>query len=109
MPLRVAVEPERFLLHLESTMAIVKLPTLMRVYTDNRTELQILGSTVGEVLENFVTQFPALQNYIYNKHQELRPFVTIFVNQVNIKDLQDLSTPVGDEDRLVMVLSIAGG
>ena len=90
-------------------MALVKLPTPMRVYTDNQTELQIRGATVSVVLGKLVSQFPALRDYIFNDRQELRPFVTIFVNQVNIKELNSLETPVTDEDRLVMVLSIAGG
>lgn len=90
-------------------MALVKLPTPMRAYTDNQTELQIKGATVGEVLNKLVAQFPTLRDYIYNDRQELRPFVTIFVNQVNSKDINSLDTPLSDEDRLVMVLSIAGG
>jgi adenylyltransferase/sulfurtransferase len=90
-------------------MAFVKLPTPMRVYTDNQTELQISGSNVGEVLSKFVTQYPALQDYIFNKNQEIRPYVTIFVNQVNIKDLKSLDTPLVNEDCLMIVLSIAGG
>jgi len=90
-------------------MAIVKLPTPMRVYTENQTEFQIDGSNVGEVLKKLAIQFPALNDYIFNSRQELRPNVTVFVNQVNIRDLKLLDTPLLDNDRLRMVLSIAGG
>ncbi len=90
-------------------MALVKLPTPMRAYTNNQTELQINGSCVGEVVNKLVVLFPALREYIYNDRQQLRPYVTIFVNQVNIRDLQNLDTLVNDKDRLVMILSIAGG
>jgi molybdopterin converting factor small subunit len=90
-------------------MALIKLPVPMRAYTDNQTELHIQGSNVGEVLNHLIAQFSSLSGYLFNDRQQLRPFVTIFVNQVNIKDLQDLATPVNDEDRLVMILSIAGG
>jgi molybdopterin converting factor small subunit len=90
-------------------MALVKLPVPMRAYTDNQTEFHISGSTVGEVLSNLTAQFSSIGEYLFNDRRQLRPFVTIFINQVNIKDLQDLATPVRDEDRLVMILSIAGG
>ncbi len=90
-------------------MALVKIPTPMRAYTDNQTEVHLMGSTVGEVLEKLVAQFPAVRDYVFNDRRELRPFVTIFINQVNIRDLHSLDTSVKDEDQLLVVLSIAGG
>jgi molybdopterin converting factor small subunit len=90
-------------------MALVKVPVPMKAYTENQTEFHISGSTVGEVVEKLVALFPAVRDYILNDRQQLRPFVTIFVNQENIRDLQSLETPLKDDDRLMMIFSIAGG
>jgi len=39
----------------------------------------------------------------------LRPFVNLFLGDENIKELQGLNTPLKEDDRLLLIPSIAGG
>jgi molybdopterin converting factor small subunit len=39
----------------------------------------------------------------------LRAFVNLFLGENNIKDLQGLETPLDENDRLILIPSIAGG
>jgi molybdopterin converting factor small subunit len=90
-------------------MAILKIPTPLRSYTGGQVEVNVKGATVGEVMEQLVTQFPSLRPHLYNGDGKLRPFVNLFVGQNNVKDLQGLATPVREDERVLLVPSIAGG
>jgi len=52
---------------------------------------------------------PSLRQHLYNSSGQLRPFVNLFLNEDNIKDLQGLETPLQEGDRLMLIPSIAGG
>jgi molybdopterin synthase sulfur carrier subunit len=50
-----------------------------------------------------------MRPHITNSDGQLRPFVNIFLDENNIRDLQGLDTPLKDGDKLLMIPSIAGG
>ena len=90
-------------------MATLKIPTPLRQYTGGQSEIAVKGGTVAQAMEQLVAQFPTLQPHLYNNRGELRPFVNLFVGENNIKDLNGLETPLGENDRLILIPSIAGG
>jgi adenylyltransferase/sulfurtransferase len=90
-------------------MVTLKIPTPLRSYTNGQTEIGVQGSTVAAAMEDLVTQFPTLRPHLFNGRAELRPFVNLFLNSENIKDLQGLQTPLQEGDRLMLIPSIAGG
>lgn len=90
-------------------MPTLKIPSPLRTYTNGLAETQVDGNSVAEAMENFVTQFPALRQHLYNGNAELRPFVNLFLNNEDIRHLQGLETPLKDDDRLMIVPSVAGG
>jgi molybdopterin converting factor small subunit len=90
-------------------MATLKVPTPLRSYTNGQTEISVQGGTVGEVMRDLVAQFPTLRPHLFNGKDELRPFVNLFLNNENVKDLQGLDTPLKADDRLMLIPSIAGG
>ncbi len=90
-------------------MATLKIPTPLRYYTAGQSEVRVRGADVGAAMRDLVTQFPALQPHLYNGDGQLRAFVNLFVGEDNIKDLQGLETPLGENDILRLIPSIAGG
>ena len=60
-------------------------------------------------MDSLIALYPALKPHLYNGQGELRPFVNLFINDDNIKDLQGIETPIHDTDRLMLIPSIAGG
>jgi sulfur-carrier protein len=90
-------------------MAILRIPTPLRSYTGGSVEVKVGGKTVGEAMEHLVQQYPTLKPHLYNGDGKLRPFVNLFVGENNVKDLQGMSTPLTDEERVLLVPSIAGG
>ena len=90
-------------------MTILKIPTPLRYYTDGKAEVAVSGSDVAAAMRNLVEQHPTLEQHLYNGRGELRAFVNLFLGENNIKDLQGLDTPLGEDDTLRLIPSIAGG
>ena len=90
-------------------MPILRIPTPLRTYTNGQAEVSVEGTTVESAMNSLIEQFPSMQPHLYNGQGELRPFVNLFLGEDNIKDLQGLSTPLQDGDRILLIPSIAGG
>ena len=90
-------------------MVTLKIPTPLRSYTNGQTEIPVQGETVGSAMQDLIGQYPALRPHLFNGQEELRPFVNLFLNNENIKDLQSLGTPLKEGDKLMLIPSIAGG
>ena len=90
-------------------MPLLRIPTPLRSYTNGEREVAVQGSTVGEAMNDLMAQFPALKPHLYNGNAELRPFVNLFLNEENIRELQGLATPLQESDKLMLIPSIAGG
>ncbi len=90
-------------------MPTIKIPTPLRTYTAGQAEVPVQGSTVAEVMSSLMGAYPALRPHLYNNSGELRPFVNLFLGEDNIKELDGIATPVKDNDRLMLIPSIAGG
>ena len=90
-------------------MAILKIPTPLRSYTDGQTEVTVGGGNVAEAMEHLVEQYPTLKPHLYNGEGRLRPFVNLFLGENNVNDLQGMQTPLDDKARLILIPSIAGG
>ena len=90
-------------------MVILRIPTPLRTYTNGQTEVSIQAETAGAAMQELITQFPALRPHLFNGQEDLRPFVNLFLNNENIKELQGLNTPLKEGDKLMLIPSIAGG
>ncbi len=66
------------------------------------------ASTVGEVLGQVGSQYPALRERIF-EGEELRRFVNVYVNNEDIRYLDDLATAVADKDEVSIIPAVAGG
>ena len=90
-------------------MAILKIPTPLRSYTDGQAEINVGGENVAEAMGQLVEKFPPLRAHLYNGDGRLRPFVNLFVGENNVNDLQGLETPLDENTRVMLIPSIAGG
>jgi len=90
-------------------MPVLRIPTPLRTYTGGQNEINLRGQTVSEAMSDLVVQHPSLQKHLFNGEGSLRPFINLFLGEENIKDLQGMETPLQDDDRLLLIPSIAGG
>jgi molybdopterin converting factor small subunit len=89
-------------------MTSIKIPTPLRPYTANQSEVTVTGTTVGEALADLVAQFPDLRPHLFNG-AELRDFVNVFLGEEDIRFLYGVDTPLDPNARLRIVPAIAGG
>jgi molybdopterin converting factor small subunit len=92
----------------ESTMPVVRIPTPLRPHAGGLDRLDAAGSTVGEVLDQVTTLHPALRERLFDG-DELRRFVNVYVNNEDIRYLEDLATPVAANDEVSIIPAVAGG
>ena len=90
-------------------MTTLRIPTPLRAYTSGKSEVTVTGVKISEALTDLTTQFPAIKPHLFNEAGELRPFVNLFVGENNIKDLQGVDTPIKDDEKIMLIPSIAGG
>jgi molybdopterin converting factor small subunit len=90
-------------------MPTIRIPTPLRQFTGGQAEVSAAGTTVGEALLDLTAQHPSLRQHLYGDSGELRSFVNVFLNQSDIRELQGAGTALKEDDRLMIVPSIAGG
>lgn len=88
---------------------IVEVPTPLRRFTGDQSEVPVDGATVEEALRRAVERHPKLERHLYTEDGALRSFVNVFVNEDDIRHLDKGQTAVSDGDRISIIPSIAGG
>jgi MoaD family protein len=85
------------------------IPTALRGFVDRKSEIQIEGGTVGEVLNALVLEYPDIKSHMFDEKGDLRAFINVFVGENNIKGTGGLDAPLKDGDTVMLVPAIAGG
>lgn len=90
-------------------MATIRIPTALRGFTGNKSEVRVEGATVGEVVRNLDKAHPGIGARVLDDKGAVRRYVNVFLNDEDIRFLKELSTPVTDADRITLIPAIAGG
>jgi len=90
-------------------MATILIPTPLRRFTGNSPKVNIAGNLLSEIIANLVDEFPEVQRHLLDTSGEVRPFLNIFVDQDDIRDLNHQHTPITPASVISIVPAIAGG
>jgi MoaD family protein len=80
---------------------------LQRVIGAKSVEME--GDTIAEVLERINAQYPGFREQITMEDGSLHSFVNIYVNDEDIRFMQQLETPVEPGDVVSILPALAGG
>ena len=90
-------------------MAIeVRIPTILRTYTDGAKQVEGTGSTLSEVLADLDSKHSGLRDRLVDD-KGLRRFVNVYLNDEDVRFLSGLQTPVKDGDTVTVLPAVAGG
>lgn len=87
----------------------IRIPTPLRKLTNEQELVEAEGATIGDLLDDLDQRFPGLKERICDEQGEVRRFVNIFLNDEDIRFLEERATPVKDGDEISIVPAIAGG
>lgn len=87
----------------------VSIPTPLRSFTAGRDTIDLPGDTVGQVLDGLLAAHAGLRRHLVQDDGRLRTFVSLYLNETDIRHLSSTATPVRPGDVLTIVPSIAGG
>ena len=90
-------------------MPTVRFPTVMKYYVDNQIEFFVPGSTVSEIVNQVIENYPSIKFHLVDAEGKLRKHFNVFVNGVHIRDLNGMETPLTEADRVILMASAAGG
>jgi molybdopterin synthase sulfur carrier subunit len=90
-------------------MPNVRIPTPLRKLTNELEVVSAAGANVGEVLDHLDKAYPGLKERICDDEGNVRRFVNVFVNDEDIRFLEDKATAVKESDEISIVPAIAGG
>ncbi|RJL24551.1 MoaD/ThiS family protein [Bailinhaonella thermotolerans] len=90
-------------------MAIeVRIPTILRTYTDGAKAVEGKGGTLDELIGDLDARHPGLRDRLV-EGEGLRRFVNVYLNDEDVRFLGGLSTPVADGDTVTVLPAVAGG
>jgi sulfur-carrier protein len=90
-------------------MAIeVRIPTILRTYTDGAKQVEGTGSTLDELFTDLEQRHGGLRDRLVDG-DGLRRFVNVYLNDEDVRFLAGLQTPVKDGDTVTVLPAVAGG
>ncbi|GAA1687358.1 MoaD/ThiS family protein [Nonomuraea maheshkhaliensis] len=90
-------------------MAIeVRIPTILRNYTDGAKAVSAEGATLEELISNLESAHPGIKDRLVDQGA-LRRFVNVYLNDEDVRFLGGLGTPVSDGDTVTVLPAVAGG
>jgi molybdopterin synthase sulfur carrier subunit len=88
---------------------IVRIPTPLQRFTSNLAEVSVESGTIREIVENLDEKYPGIKERLCDESGHLRRFVNVYLNEEDIRFMQNEETPASDGSEVSIVPAIAGG
>ena len=86
----------------------VHIPTAMRQHADGQALVEVNGGSVKEALDSLGAKYPSITGKLFENGQ-VRRFVNVYLNDEDIRYLDNLQTAVKEGDELSIIPAVAGG
>ena len=90
----------------------VRIPTILRTYTDGEKAVSGEGATLSEVIEHLEANHPGIKDRLIEAkdgQSDLRRFVNVYVNDEDVRFMGGLDAELSDGDQVVVLPAVAGG
>jgi molybdopterin converting factor small subunit len=84
----------------------VLIPSPLRSYTGNRSQVTAAGATVAELLGDLDHRYPGIRFRMIDEQDAIRQHIKIFVNREQVKCID---APVAGTDEVIIITAISGG
>ena len=86
----------------------IQIPTPMREQADGNADVPVSEGTVQAAFTELVAKYPALEPKLF-ANGTLRPFINVFVNDEDIRYLDEMETKVEAGQIVAIIPAVAGG
>jgi molybdopterin converting factor small subunit len=94
-------------------MAIeVRIPTILRTYTDGEKSVAAEGDSLSALIDDLESSHPGIKERLIDLKdgkEDLRRFVNVYVNDEDVRFLGGLEASLSDGDQVVVLPAVAGG
>ena len=87
----------------------VRVPTILRPYTQGVSEVSAEGTTLTEVLDSLDASYPGIKGRVLDDSGELRRFVNVYVDDDDVRFAEGLQTTIKDGGQVSFIPAVAGG
>jgi molybdopterin synthase sulfur carrier subunit len=87
----------------------VRIPTILRTYTEGASEVPAAGTTLAEVLDDLEANHGGIRARVLDDEGEIRRFVNVYVGNDDVRFLEGLSSPTPDGVQISIIPAVAGG
>jgi molybdopterin synthase sulfur carrier subunit len=87
----------------------IRIPTPLRKLTNGEELVEVNAADVGAAIVELQSRFPGIKERLMDETGEVRRFVNVYVNEEDIRFLQNQQTPLKDGDEVSIIPAIAGG
>lgn len=70
---------------------------------------QVAAGSLRAVLDTALLAAPELGHYVFDDQGNVRKHVAVFVNQALVANREDLSQPIANGDRVLVIQALSGG
>jgi molybdopterin synthase sulfur carrier subunit len=77
--------------------------------TNNEELVEVNGATIGDAINELQTRFPGIKERLLDETGAVRRFVNVYVNEEDIRFLENQQTKLKDGDEISIIPAIAGG
>lgn len=88
---------------------IVRIPTPLQKLAGNQAAVEVEAGTIAEMIEELEAHCVGLKERLCDENGNLRRFVNLYVNDEDIRFLQNEETELKDGDEVSIIPAIAGG
>jgi len=87
----------------------IRIPHALCAKSGGKTRLTVHAADVREALQQLAEACPGLTSVLWDDSGSLRPQVSVYVNDVHVRYLRGVATPLADEDEVYVMPLVMGG
>jgi molybdopterin synthase sulfur carrier subunit len=90
-------------------MATIVIPTPLRKFSNNVARINVNADNVSDAVLELTAAFPDLEKHLIDTNGKIAPFINIFVDDKDIRNLDREKTNVKENGIIFIIPAIAGG
>ncbi len=90
-------------------MVSVRIPTILRSYTNGAAEVEAEPGTLREVIKSVDAAYPGIASRLLDDGGKLRRFVNVYVSEEDVRFADGLDTGVPEGAQVSIIPAVAGG